>query len=191
MNFNNHSDLEGCHAYLSASNYHWVNYSEEKLATVYLNHIATLRGTELHDLAAKLISLGQKLPRSKQTINLYVNDAIGFHMKPEQVLYYSLNCFGTADAIDYNEQKKFLRIHDLKTGKTPAHMEQLFVYDALFCLEYGIKPGDIDIENRIYQFDDYVVSNPTAEIIAPIMDKIITFDKIMNNIRAEEFGYVL
>ena len=88
---------------------------------------------------------------------MYVNDAIGFKLRPEQILYYSPNCFGTADAIDLRGD--LLRIHDLKTGKVPAHIEQLMIYAALFCLEYGIKPSDIDTELRIYQGDDILVEN--------------------------------
>lgn len=184
MNFKKHSDLEGKHAFLGASKYHWINYDEEKVAASYLKHLATLKGTELHDFAAQCIKLRQKLPKSQKTLNLYVNDAIGYKMTPEQPLYYSPNCFGTADAISF--RNKLLRIHDLKTGETPAHMEQLEVYAALFCLEYDIKPSDIEIELRIYQFDDYLYSNPTTDIIVPIMDKIITFDKIITKIRTEE-----
>jgi hypothetical protein len=115
---------------------------------------------------------------------MYVNDAIGYRMKPEQVLYYSDNCFGTADAISF--RNNFLRIHDLKTGVTPAKMEQLLIYAALFCLEYRIKPSDIEIELRIYQNDDYIFANPTAEDIVPIMDKIITFDKLIDKLKYEE-----
>ena len=74
MNFNKHSNLEGCHAYLGASNYHWINYTEEKLVNNYNNYIATLRGTQLHEFAASCIKLGQKLPRSNKTLNMYVND---------------------------------------------------------------------------------------------------------------------
>ena len=95
MNFNKHSNLEGQHAFLSPSNYHWINYDEEKLSNVYLKHLATLKGTELHDFACKAISLGIKMPKSQKTLNLYINDAIGFKMTPEQPLYYSDNCFGT------------------------------------------------------------------------------------------------
>ena len=105
-------------------------------------------------------------------------------MSPEQVLYYSDNCFGTADAISF--RNGLLRIHDLKTGITPAHMEQLYIYAALFCLEYKIKPSEIDMETRIYQTDDILVENPTAEIVLPIMDKIITFDKVINRIKEQE-----
>ena len=137
----------------------------------------------LHNFAAQCINLGQKLPRTRQTLNLYVNDAISYRMTPEQVLYYSDNCFGTADAISF--RKGFLRIHDLKTGSTPAHMEQLMVYASLFCLEYATKPEDIEIELRIYQNDDILVANPMAEEIRPIMDKIVSFDKIIDSIRKE------
>lgn len=184
MNFNEHSKLRGCHAFLSASSYHWLNYSDEKLITTYSNLLAKQKGTELHDFAAKAIELGVKLPKSKKTLNMYVNDAIGYRMTPEQVLYYSDNCFGTADAISF--RNNFLRIHDLKTGATPAKMEQLLIYAALFCLEYRIKPGDIEIELRIYQNDDYTYCNPTAVDIVPIMDKIISFDKIINKLIEEE-----
>lgn len=184
MNFNKHSALEGQHAFLGASKYHWINYDEEKLATSYAKHLATLKGTTLHEFAAQCIRLGQKLPKTQKTLNMYVNDAIGYKMTPEQILYYSDNCYGTADSISF--RNKLLRIHDLKTGEIPAHMEQLEIYAALFCLEYKIKPSDIDIELRIYQSDDYLYSNPTADIIVPIMDKIITFDKIIDRIKSEE-----
>lgn len=184
MNFNEHSKLKGCHAFLSASSYHWLNYSDEKLITTYSNLLAKQRGTELHEFAAKAIELGIKLPKSKKTLNMYVNDAIGFRMKPEQILYYSDYCFGTADAISF--KNNFLRIHDLKTGVTPVKMEQLLIYAALFCLEYRVKPSTIDIELRIYQNDDYEYFNPTAEDIVPIMDKIVTFDKLINKIVEQE-----
>ena len=184
MNFLKHYNLEGQHAFLGASKYHWINYDKEKLMNTYKKHLATLKGTELHDFAATCIKLGQKLPKSKKTLNMYVNDAIGFKMEPEQVLYYSDNCFGTADAISF--RNNLLRIHDLKTGTVPAHMEQLLIYAALFCLEYKIKPGEIDIELRIYQSDEILYCNPTAEEILPIMDKIITFDKVIDDIKKEE-----
>ena len=189
MNFNKHSALEGQHAFLGASKYHWINYDEEKLAKSYLNFLATLRGTELHDFAKQCIKLKQKLPRSQKTLNMYVNDAIGYRMVPEQVLKYSENCFGTTDAIsdlDNIFKTGLLRIHDLKTGAIPAHMEQLEVYAALFCLEYKAKPGDLEMELRIYQNDDILVHKPTSEDILPIMDKIVTFDKVINKIRSEE-----
>ena len=184
MLFNNHKDLEGSHAFLGASKYHWINYDPEKLAATYKNYLATLKGTELHDFAAKAINLGVKLPKAKKTLNMYVNDAIGYSMTPEQVLYYSPNCFGTADSISF--RNNLLRIHDLKTGETPAHIEQLMIYAALFCLEYKVKPGEIKFELRIYQFDDIMICNPTAEDILPIMDKIISFDKIINDINIRE-----
>jgi hypothetical protein len=184
VNFNKHSNLEGQHAFLGASKYHWIFYDEGKLAEYYKKALAAQKGTELHEFAASCIKLRQKLPKSRKTLNMYVNDAIGYRMTPEQILYYSPNCFGTADAISF--QKGFLRIHDLKTGVTPAHMEQLLVYASLFCLEYGVRPGEIETELRIYQLDDILISNPTAEEIAPVMDKIVTFDRIIMDIRREE-----
>lgn len=184
MIFNKHSNLEGCHAFLGASKYHWINYDEDKLIETYNRAMVVQRGTELHDLAARCIKLGQKLPKSKKTLNMYVNDAIGYRMTPEQILYYSPNCFGTADAVSFSNN--LLRIHDLKTGMTPAHIEQLVIYASLFCLEYRVRPGEINFELRIYQSDDILIANPTVEDIAPVMDKIITFDKIIEDIRREE-----
>lgn len=184
MDFNPHSNLVGKHAFLSASKYHWINYDEEKLATAFRKYLAVQRGTLLHEFASSAISLGQRLRGSKKTLNMYVNDAIGFKMTPEQPLYYSDNCFGTADAISFRNNE--LRIHDLKTGETPASMAQLEVYAALFCLEYGMKPSDIFIELRIYQLDQVIVHHPEPEQIASIMGKIILFDKRIETLIAEE-----
>ena len=175
MNFNKHSNLEGKHAFLSASKYHWINYDDEKLVAIYQNYMAAQRGSELHEHAKRCIQLGTKLMKSKQTLNMFVNDAIGFRMSPEQPLYYSPNCFGTADAISF--RNNVLRIHDLKTGTTTTHIEQLYVYAALFCLEYGVKPNDIGIELRIYQNDDIYIEQPQPEVIQTIMDKIVYFDR--------------
>ena len=183
MNFNPHYNLEGQHAFLSASQYHWLNYSEEKLKDRYRNWKATQRGTELHDLAARLIDMKVKLPKTKQTLNMYVNDGIGYNMTTEQILYFSDNCFGTADTISF--KKDILRIHDLKTGVTPAHMEQLEIYAALFCLEYDVRPNDIGMELRLYQNDEKIIFNPTAEDILPIIDKIVTADKIITELKGE------
>lgn len=187
MIWNNHyRDVpEGAHAFLGASKYSWLNYSDEKLATVYANHLATLKGTELHDFAAKCIKLGQTLPKKQKTLNMHVNDAIKFKMRPEQPLFYSENCFGTADAIVFKND--ILRIHDLKTGITPASLHQLEIYAALFCLEYNIKPGDIEMELRIYQNNDILIGKPEADDILPVMDKIIRFDKIISSIKEEHY----
>lgn len=114
MNWRDHSRLTGKHALLGASNYHWLNYDADRLTNAVLNYQAKERGTRLHAFAAECIDLKQKLPKNKKTLNTYVNDAIGFRMDTEQVLYYSDNCYGTADAISFNDG--FLRIHDLKTG---------------------------------------------------------------------------
>lgn len=180
MIFNDHDNLKGLHAFLGASKYHWINYDKDKLIDTYTNWRAAERGTELHDFAAQAIRLGQKL-QGRKTMSLYVNDAIGFKMTPEQPLFYSENCFGTADAISF--KNNFLRIHDLKTGVTPASMNQLFIYTALFCLEYKYKPSDIKAELRIYQNDEVVVCEPTVDDIVPIIDKIVTFDKLIREIK--------
>ena len=184
MKWNDHSSLQGQHAFLSASNYHWINYDNEKLIQYFNNYRDAEKGTILHAFAAECITLGQKLPKSQKTLNNYVNDAIGYKMDPEQILYYSSNCFGTTDAICF--RNNFLRIHDLKTGVTPAHMEQLMIYECYFCLEYHIKPADIKSELRIYQNDDILVYNPSVDEIVPLIDKIISFDKLLEKMKDEE-----
>ena len=178
MNFIKHSNLEGLHAPFSASQSSWLRYDDEKALSVFRKKKAKEMGTRLHAWAAETIELGTKQPRSKKTICSYVNDAIGFKMSTEVVLFYSKYFFGTADAISF--RNNMLRIHDLKTGES-GHMEQLEVYAALFCLEYKIKPGDIDIELRLYKNDEVIVHNPTAEDMLPIMDKIIHLNKILES----------
>ena len=96
MKFNQHSELEGLHAFLGASKYHWINYDEEKLVQTYINFMAAQKGTELHEYAKMAIELKQRQPKSKKTLCAYINDAITFRMQPEQGLYYSENCFGTS-----------------------------------------------------------------------------------------------
>lgn len=179
MIFNKHLNLEGLHAPFGASKSSWLRYDDDK-AIEYLRKMkAAELGTRLHAWAAETIKLGIKQPRSKKTIYSYVNDAIGFKMDTEVVLFYSEYFFGTADTICF--RNNVLRIHDLKTGANPVKMEQLEIYAALFCLEYRIKPGEIDIELRIYQNDEILVHNPTTEDIAQIMDKIIHLNKILEN----------
>jgi hypothetical protein len=183
MQWNDHSKLEGLHALLSPSSYYWTKYDKDKLIDYKLTKDAAERGTRIHEFAKECIELNQKLPRSNKTLNMYVNDAIGFKMRPEQPLYYSEYCFGTADAISFKEKDSFLRIHDLKTGiKVPAKLTQLEVYAALFCLEYDVRPIDIEIELRIYQFDDILYGHPTSEIITPIMEQIVLADKLYSEI---------
>lgn len=179
MIFNDHSRLAGEHAFLSASQHSWVNYDEEKLVQRFHTIQAAALGTRLHALAAEHIKLGLRMPRTKATFNAYVNDAIGYRLTPEQVLYYSPNAFGTADAISFDEKSKLLRIHDLKTGTGRVSIQQLVIYAALFCLEYHYKPYEINFELRIYQNDDVLIHIPEPDEVAHIMDLIIEFDKII------------
>jgi hypothetical protein len=184
--FNKHFNLAGKHAFLSASKHHWLGYDEDKLARVYEAQQAAQRGTRLHALAHDLIRENVKLPAEQKTLNMYVNDAIGFQMQPEQVLYYSDNAFGTADAILFKRDK--LRIHDLKTGLTPASENQLYIYAGLFCLEYIVNPNEIEMELRIYQDNEIQIYNPEPHVIFHVMDRIVTFDKFIREYRAEVTG---
>ena len=181
MNFNSHSRLEGRHAFLSPSQYHWINYSEERLADRYSTARKAQRGTELHLFAHEAIRLGIKLPDDGSTISMYVNDAIGYKMQVEQPLYYSDNCFGHADTLAF--RTALLRVHDLKTGDTPASAHQLEVYAALFCLEYIITPHEIDFELRIYQNNEVSSFVPFPETIVHIMDKIVLFDQRIEELK--------
>lgn len=184
MKFLKHSNLEGKHALLGASKFHWINYSDAKIAEAYKKFKAVQLGTELHDLASNLIQHNVKLPDEEKTLNMFVNDAIGYHMESEQILLYSENCFGTADAICFRNNT--LRIHDLKTGETKTHMEQLMIYAALFCLEYKVKPHEIQIVLRIYQNNEVIELEPDADDIVHVMDRIITADKIIASIKEQE-----
>ena len=184
MIFTKHSNLEGLHAPFGARQSAWLRYDDDKILATYNNMKAKEMGTRLHAWAKETIDLGIKQPRSKKTIYAYVNDAIGYKMDTEVVLFYSPRFFGTADSICFRNGT--LRIHDLKTGVTKVHMEQLMIYAALFCLEYKIKPTDIEIELRIYQSDEILYHNPPAEDIKSIMDRIIYLDKMLERLDCEE-----
>lgn len=184
MIFNDHWNLKGKHAFLSPSSPYWLRYDKDKLRTVYQNLKAKEMGTKLHAFAEEAIGYGIKLSHSKRTLNQYVNDAIGFGLQPEKILYYSDHCFGTADAIDFTDG--LLRIHDLKTGKHKASFDQLEVYAALFCLEYGIDPQQIDIVLRIYQNDEVFESNPSPIDIDGHMNVIQEHDEELNALDLEE-----
>ena len=191
MHFHTHSELAGRHSFLSASKYHWINYDAEKMSRVFVSELAKQRGTELHEYASTAIRLGRRQPKNNETVNKYINDALGFRMTPELILFYSLNAFGTADTISFRLDPKtgiwVLRIHDLKTGVTPTSMHQLEIYAAYFCLEYGFKPAEIEIHLRIYQNDEVNEYDPDPMDITNIMDKIVTFDKLLDALREEEF----
>lgn len=217
MNFNAHSNLVGKHAIFNPSNYYWLGYSDDQLVNRYVTSYASSIGTLLHDIARKYIKHGMKMSKfDKKAASIellengipslvmsrinfddifanvinYVNDGVQFKMSPEVVLYYSDYFFGTADTIQFDEKSGYLRIHDLKTGVSPAQMDQLLIYEALFVLEYGtmlnFKVGDIQSELRIYQSGDIIYHNPTASDILPIMDKIVTTDKAFK--RMQERG---
>jgi len=184
MIFNSHLDLSGRHAFLSPSSYHWLNYTDQKLEARFISAMAAKRGSDLHNLAHEAIRLGVKLSRTNKSLSTYVNDAIGFKMLCEQPLFYSENCFGTADTICFRRNK--LRIHELKTGITSTSEHQLEVYAALFCLEYSIDPFEIEIELRIYQRDEIKVFLPHPEIIINIMNRIIDFDQQIEEMKASD-----
>lgn len=192
MDWKNH-DREfrvfGDHAFLSPSAHAWVNYSDEKMSDVYLNRLATSRGTALHSVAADLIKLKIRLPPDvPKALNMHVNDAITLGLHPEQRLFYSRYCYGTADAIGI--VNNVLHVHDLKTGQTKVvSFMQLRIYAALFFLEYedegyGLSTFD-DIILSIYQGEEVRTEHADSEKILPIMDKIVRFSRYLETLEAE------
>lgn len=179
--FSSHPELEGKHAFLGASKYHWINYDIAKMEKIWTNQFASERGTRLHKLAKMLIDEGIRMKDDGQTLNAYVNDAIRYRMTPEVLLKYTDNSFGTADAISF--EKRILRIHDLKTGVHPGSPHQLEIYAALFCTEYDINPYDIEMLFAIYQGDEIFpyIGDP-ARIVA-IQQKMRDFDKHIDKMK--------
>lgn len=184
MRFRKHSHLEGQHAFLSPSVYHWINYDEEKLKFRYKTLRAALEGVEQHRYAAIAIEEREIQDDETTTLGMYINQCIQYGMQPEIVLYYSPNAFGTVDAIRYAH--RILRISDLKTGASRTSEHQLEVYAALFFLEYEIDPFSTrEIELRIYQDGKCRVYFGDPAFIKGIMDKIVRFDELLNKLREE------
>lgn len=163
--------LDAAHAFLSPSKYHWLNYDVEKLIRTYKNHRSAARGSELHDLASRMITLRVFLPRTKSALNAFVNDSIGFGMTSEVVLYHSTYCFGTCDSIGFDGET--LRVFDLKTGESPGHISQLLIYAALFCLQYEIDPDKIQFDLRLYHGTEIASANPEPAAVKKIMVRIV------------------
>lgn len=205
MNWNQHRNLEGSHAFLSASKYGWLTKTNEEIVQSYTNSFAQSIGTLSHAFAADYIRFREKLKKSDSrtlkmdlmrrgipeyaidiraffpTVMRYVNDSIDYMMDPEVLLYYSDLCFGTADSIQV--LNGVLRIHDLKTGTTVAKIDQLKIYAALFYLEYGQKPERLRTELRIYQSDDVLVHEPEVEEIREVMDAIVEKDRVLQKLK--------
>ena len=205
MNWNRHLNQEGSHAFLSASKYSWLNKNEEEIIETYKNSYATTIGTLLHAYAADSIRFRERLRKTDAkgvkfdlmrkgvpefaidiqavfpNLMAYVNDAVGYLMDPEVVLYYSDLCFGTADTIQLDND--ILRIHDLKTGLTKANMDQLMIYAGLFYLEYGYKPEKVHTELRIYQMNEVVVHEPEPEDVRVVMDRIVECDRVLQRLK--------
>lgn len=199
MIFNEHSDLKGKHALFGASKHSWLNYDDEQLYKSYISSFAPTVGTLVHDYARDKIWYRQPMEDNRSEKNAlmlhllkndipyqviqidnlfynlmpYVNDAIGYKMTPEQILYYDELSFGTADAISYG--RNVLRIHDLKTGVGPVSMDQLMIYAAWFFLEYKkeVNFQKSRAELRIYQNQEVVVHTPTNHEISEVMEKVI------------------
>lgn len=183
MRFNKHLNLPGDHAFLSPSSYHWINYTPDRLAERWTAQQASMYGVAQHQYAQEQIEAG-RLSDFAGILGMYINDCIRDRMATEQVLYYSENCFGTADAISFRYNT--LRIRDLKTGLIKGSVHQLEVYAALFCLEYDKDPFNSKIELSIYQEPEVIVYEADPEDIMFIMERIQEFDKIINQLKIEE-----
>ena len=151
---------------------------------IYTKYTFLSEDLTIGEYGKKLLIYLKFIPKEVfETTICYINDGIRFGMTTEQGLKYSEFVYGHADTISF--KNNVLRIHDLKTGANPAHMEQLKVYAALFCLEYVIKPSTIKIELTLYQWDDIVQEEPKLEEIVEIMDRIITSTKIAQDVEKE------
>ena len=193
MRLLSHSELRGKHATLMApSNYHWTNYDEDTMVKSVMSSQRARLGDRKHAFAAEAIALRQKMPDVQKTMNMYINDAIGFKMIPEQPLFFSWNCFGTCDAISYrlnpNTGRYMLRIHDLKTGTTRTSMRQLETYVCIFCFEYDVDPAQIDIELRIYKSDQVQIYVPDLDDLIQIMEQMKFYDKLIDTMEKEANG---
>lgn len=189
MQWNKHYHLQGKHARLSPSGYSWLNYTEDKMRSVFLNNLKKEQGTFLHDLAHRMIISRTKARDLKKALYMFVNDAIGFGMDSEVLLYYSDNCFGTADAIKYDETKKELMVFDLKTGDSKPSFKQLYIYCALFCLEYGYLKKNV-VEGmtficRIYQGIGYEEEDVDPKVVWDCMNQIQRMDTVITDVLVE------
>jgi len=171
MKWNTYSQSELDHSFLSPSKPSWLNYDANKLLSVYETKNRAVYGTRLHAFAAEAISLSIRMPATTASLNAFVNDAIGYKMRPEQLLYASEYAYGTADAISFEDESKTLRIHDLKTGILPPSLNQTLVYAALFCLEYKTWP--LYTELRVYQNDEVLIWKPSNDEIQVVCNKIM------------------
>lgn len=207
MEWNRHPELQNAHTFLSPSKYTWMRKTDEELAESWFNSFSQAIGVTLHALAADYIRLRREMTEADirsvefellrnripaaafdiefifPTIFSYVNDSVAYHMDAEIPLKYSDNCGGTADSIQFRRKK--LRINDLKTGTTPAKIDQLMGYAALFFLEYGVKPEGTSTELRIYQAGDILVCNPAPEEIREVMETIVHADAVLKHLKEE------
>lgn len=189
--FNSHPRLEGSHAFLSASNHHWLGYTEDRLIDRLRTSEAAALGTELHETAARNIKRKIKLMEHPDypVLSHYVNDAIDLDLVPEQLLFYSMNAYGTADTIGFEEfgnheqYSGYLRIHDFKSGVSKTSVDQLYVYAAFFCLEYSFRPYEIDGELRIYQGENIRAYELDRGHLANVYDKTRYSNKIIEQRR--------
>lgn len=215
MQWNKHSDLEGKHAFLSASKHYWLNYDEDRLITSFQNENRKELGTTLHAFAASNIKHSIKMPKSnRDVIKMIKNYMFGLKLSDEfiQTLDYlpgyvidTLRAY-INDGIGFNMtpelvlyyskycfgtadtisfRNKVLRIHDFKSGDNPASMDQLLIYATLFCLEYKIKPADIMIELRIYQNGQAQIYSPEANEIVDISQRIVSADNTIKQFKGE------
>lgn len=188
MEWNDHWRLEGRHATLSPSGYHWLNYDADKMRRVTWNNYSKEDGTKMHELASNMILYNIMPEDNENALNQFVIDALTMFKEPmssEILLYYSDECFGTADAIYYDKEKKHLQVHDLKTGVSKPSFKQLWIYCALFCLEYDKKPEKMTFECRLYQLGAMDIDAPGPKDIRNIMNQIVSMSNVIEGVRHE------
>ena len=142
--------IQDKHALFSPSEKAWIRYDKEKIVNKVQQAEAILRGTLLHELAASCIKLKVTLGKENGIISEYVQDCIQCGCETERQVYYSEYIYGTADAIRFDVDARLLYIFDLKTGEKAVPIDQVLIYAAIWCLEHGISPEDINYDLRIY-----------------------------------------
>ena len=187
MSYTNGSKPE--HAMFSPSQPSWLHDTDEEFAARYSNKKAAELGTRYHEDAARMIQNRWRMSKSSDpvadNVRAYINDAIKYQMLPEVRLEGTQDFFGTADTIIF--RRGLLRVHDLKTGTTKPHMDQLRLYAAYYCMQYGINPNDIQMDLRFYQNNEIVCYEPEFGVIADIISEVRHKDELKRRIDAGEY----
>jgi hypothetical protein len=94
MRWNRHLNLQGEHAFLSPSTYHWINYNHARLLQRWTAAQAGAYGNMQHEYAQQEIK-AKRESGLIGTVGQYINDAIRYRMETEQVRHCSVSSMAT------------------------------------------------------------------------------------------------